>query len=125
MPPASIHRFKNIDMIAVQEQMVRAGNARRPCANYGDPHRGGKVLGDKVPAETQSVRARLVVRDITFERFDPNRFVDQVTPACHLAEPHANASASRGHRIFLQNDAERMLRLSIADVVDVLRDIDF
>ena len=111
-------------MIAVQQKVVGAGNARRSGADHGDPHGSGKMLGDKIAAETQGMRPSLVVRDVTLQRFDADRFVDQVAPAGHFAESHANAPAGRGHRIFLQDDAERMFGFSVADVIDVLRDID-
>ena len=83
-----------------------------------------KRVGDQLAAEGQRVGALLLVGDVALQRLDADRLVDHLAPARHLAEPDAHPPAGRRHRVFLQDDAERMLRLAVADEVDVARHVD-
>ena len=67
---------------------------------------------------------RLLLGDVAFQCFDADRLVNQIAPARHLAEAHADAAAGGRHRVLLQDHAERVLGLAVSDIVDVARHVD-
>lgn len=110
-------------MIAVQQQVVRARDARGAGADDGDAHLRRQRLLHHLAVELQRRGPLLLVGDEALERLDADRFVDQVAAARHLAEAHAHAAARRGHRVLLQDHAERVPGLAVAHVVDVARHV--
>ncbi len=115
--------LEHVDMVAVEQQVVGGGDAGGAGADHGHLYAVLRPL-DHVAGEFERVRALLLVGDVALQRLDADRLVDELAPAGEFAVAHADAAAGGGHRVFLQEDAERVLRLAVADVVDVARHVD-
>jgi len=89
-------RIEDIDLEAVEQQLVGAGDPRRPGTDHGNAL---LVLHGRAREFEPVVSQRLVGR-VALEHADANRTFSPGAAAGVLAEAHTDAAAGRGHRVF-------------------------
>ena len=113
-------RVEDVDLEAIEQQLVGAGDPRWPCTDHRDALR---VLHRRTRELEPFVGQRLI-GGVTLEHADADRAFGPGAAAGVFAEAHADAPAGRGHRVLFENDAEREVELAALDAVDVLRHVD-
>ena len=114
-------RVENIDLDAFQQQFVGTGNACRACANDGHTF----FVLHRARLEAQALVDDGLVGRVTFEQADGHRPVSGLAAASRFAEAHADTAAGGRQRVFVEDDAKRVIKLSALDAVDVFRHVDF
>ena len=117
-------RFENIYRVAFQKEVIGGVYSGRAGSDYRDLEIGGFLVLDQILIEP-------LVRDVllpfgyeSLEELDSDRLVDEISPACKLAETNAYAAAGFGHRVLLEDYADRVGQFTVLDVIDVARNFN-
>ena len=115
--------LEDVDAVAAAKQMVGAVDPRGTRAH--DRDRGGNG-GDRtlfLREEVFDCGARFVGR-VALQFLDPDRRVDLVAKTRLFAGTNADAPAGSDERIVAQQNGRREFGVTVADVVDVARNVD-
>ena len=114
-------RVENVDLDALQQQFVGTGNACRPRTDDGHAF----FVLHRARLEGQALVDDGLVGGVAFEQADGHRPVGRVAATGCFAETHADTTTGCRQRIFVEDDAERVIKLPALDAVNVFRYVDF
>ena len=113
-------RIEDVDLEAVEQQLVGAGDPRRS----GTDHRDALFVLHGRTRKFESVVGQRLIGRVALKHADADRAFGPGAAAGILAETDADAPTGGGHRVLLKDHTEREIEFSAFDAIDVLRHVD-
>ena len=114
-------RIEDVDLEAVEQQLVGAGDPRRS----GTDHRDALFVLHGRTRKFESVVGQRLIGRVALKHADADRAFGPGAAAGILAETDADAPTGGGHRVFFEDHAKCKVEFSALDAVDVFRYVDF